>query len=63
MAIVHAYSVHHYQLAYWLASAGVVPGDVIDFVVVSPSLMPLALKGGQWLLSASLSRNATMHLP
>lgn len=45
--IVHQHSAHHYQLAYWLAAGGVVPGRDVDLVVVPPSLMPAALATGQ----------------
>lgn len=45
--IVHAYSTHHYSLAYWLASAGIVPGHDIELTVLPPSLMGAALDSGQ----------------
>jgi len=45
--IVHQHSAHHYQLAYWLAAGGVVPGRDVDLVVVPPSLMPAALASGR----------------
>lgn len=47
LGIVHAYSAHHYQLAYWMASAGIIPGRDVELVVVPPSLMPSALAGRQ----------------
>lgn len=47
LGIVHHYSAHHYELAYWLASAGVVPGRDVELVVVPPSLMAAALEAGQ----------------
>lgn len=47
LGIVHAYSAHHYQLAYWMASAGIVPGRDVELVVVPPLLMPSALAGRQ----------------
>lgn len=47
LGIVHAYSAHHYQLAYWMASGGVFPGRDVELVVVPPSLMPAALAGRQ----------------
>lgn len=46
-AIVHPYSAHHYQLAYWLGWAGIAPGVDVDFVVLPPPLMTAALAGGQ----------------
>lgn len=46
-AIVHPYSAHHYQLAYWLGWAGISPGTDVDLVVLPPSLMTAALAGGQ----------------
>ncbi|MCH9809472.1 MAG: ABC transporter substrate-binding protein [Alphaproteobacteria bacterium] len=46
LGIVHPYSSHHYQLAYWLASGGIVPGRDVDLVVVPPSLMPAAIASG-----------------
>lgn len=42
--IVHPFSAHRYELAYWLASGGLMPGRDVEFVVVPPSLMPSALK-------------------
>jgi NitT/TauT family transport system ATP-binding protein len=45
--IVHQHSAHHYQLAYWLAAGGIVPGRDVDLVVVPPSLMPAALASGR----------------
>ena len=47
LGVVHPYSAHHYELAYWLASAGLIPGAMIDLVVVPPPLMPAALASGQ----------------
>ncbi len=47
LAIVHPHSAHHYQLAYWLAAAGVDPKADVELVVVPPPLMPDALAGGQ----------------
>jgi NitT/TauT family transport system ATP-binding protein len=46
-AIVHPYSAHHYQLAYWLGWAGISPGVDVEFVVLPPSLMTAALASGQ----------------
>lgn len=45
--IVHAFSAHHYELAYWLAAGGILPGADIDLVVLPPSLMPAALASGR----------------
>ena len=47
LGIVHPYSAHHYQLAYWIAAAGIVPGRDVDLVVLPPPLMPDALASGQ----------------
>ncbi len=46
LGIVHPHSAHHYELAYWLASAGILPGRDVDLVVVPPSLMPAAIASG-----------------
>lgn len=46
MAIVHPFSAHYYQLAYWLAWAGVRPRSDVDLVVIPPSLMAAALESG-----------------
>lgn len=47
LAVVHAHSTHHYQLAYWLAYAGVRLGTDVELVVVPPSLTTAALDTGQ----------------
>lgn len=47
IAIVHAHSAHHYQLAHWLAHAGLRLGVDVSLVVVPPPLMPEALSGAQ----------------
>ncbi|MGE0766365.1 MAG: CmpA/NrtA family ABC transporter substrate-binding protein [Hyphomicrobiaceae bacterium] len=47
LAIVHAYSAHHYQLAYWLAWAGVRPGTDVELVVIPPSLTTAALQSSR----------------
>lgn len=47
LAIVHPYSAHHYQLAYWLGWAGLCPGRDVELVVVPPPLMASALGSGQ----------------
>ncbi len=46
LGIVHPYSAHHYELAYWLASGGIVASRDVDLVVVPPSLMPAAIASG-----------------
>ncbi|MBU2582884.1 MAG: ABC transporter substrate-binding protein [Alphaproteobacteria bacterium] len=43
LGIVHPHSAHHYELAYWLSSGGIVAGQDVELVVVPPSLMPAAL--------------------
>jgi len=45
--IVHPYSAHHYDLAYWLAYAGLAPGRDVELVVVPPPLASDALAMGQ----------------
>ncbi len=47
LAIVHPFSAHHYQLAYWLAANGVDPIRDVELVVIPPSLMPAALGAQQ----------------
>ena len=47
LGIVHPHSAHHYQLAYWLAAAGLEPSRDVEFVAVPPPLMPAALAEGQ----------------
>lgn len=47
LGIVHPYSAHHYELAYWLAVGGIMPGRDVELVVVPPSLMPAALASGR----------------
>ena len=46
LAIVHGHSAHHYQLAYWLAAAGIVQERDVELVVVPPPRMPSALADG-----------------
>lgn len=45
-AIVHLYSTHHYELAYWLAVGGLLPGRDYELIVLPPPLMPAALSSG-----------------
>ncbi|MEO1693813.1 MAG: CmpA/NrtA family ABC transporter substrate-binding protein [Pseudomonadota bacterium] len=45
--IVHPHSAHRYQLAYWLASGGIIPGRDVDLLVLPPALMPAALAAGR----------------
>ncbi|MEM8976282.1 MAG: CmpA/NrtA family ABC transporter substrate-binding protein [Pseudomonadota bacterium] len=45
--IVHPHSAHRYELAYWLASGGIMPDRDVEFVVLPPSLMATALGGGR----------------
>ena len=47
LGVVHPYSAHRYQLAYWLASVGVDPDRDVEMVVVPPPLMADALAGHQ----------------
>lgn len=46
-AVVHAYSSHFYELAYWLSSAGIALYRDVDVVVLPPTLMADALAAGQ----------------
>ncbi|MBP1804879.1 CmpA/NrtA family ABC transporter substrate-binding protein [Rubellimicrobium aerolatum] len=45
-AVVHRHSGHNYELRYWLAACGLVPGRDIDIVILPPPLMPDALASG-----------------
>ncbi|MCB1512182.1 MAG: ABC transporter substrate-binding protein [Hyphomicrobiaceae bacterium] len=45
--IVHPHSAHHYELNYWLAAGGIIPGRDVELVVVPPPLMPAALASGR----------------
>lgn len=47
LAVVHPHSAHRYQVAYWLAVAGVELGRDVELVVVPPPLTAAALTGGQ----------------
>jgi ABC-type nitrate/sulfonate/bicarbonate transport system substrate-binding protein len=46
-AIVHPHSSHHYELALWLRSAGLLPGRDVELTVLPPGLMGDALASGQ----------------
>jgi len=46
-AVVHQFSSHFYEMAYWMAAAGLAPYRDIDIVVLPPPLMPDALASGQ----------------
>lgn len=45
-AVVHPHSGHNYELRYWLAACGIVPGRDIEIVILPPSFMPDALGSG-----------------
>lgn len=45
-AVVHPHFGHNYELRYWLAACGVVPGRDVEIVILPPSLMPDALASG-----------------
>lgn len=47
LGIVHQFSAHHYQLAYWLAKAGLNTADDVSFVILPPPLLPDALASGR----------------
>jgi NitT/TauT family transport system ATP-binding protein len=44
--VVHPQSGHNYELRYWLAACGIVPGRDIEIAILPPSLMPDALASG-----------------
>lgn len=44
--VVHPHSGHNYELRYWLAACGLVPGRDIEIAILPPSLMPDALARG-----------------
>ncbi len=46
LGIVHQFSAHHYQLAYWLAKAGINTIDDVSLVILPPPLLPDALASG-----------------
>ncbi len=46
-AVVHPYSSHHYQLAYWLAAAGIDPQRDVLLSVIPPASMVRALQRGE----------------
>nr|WP_282571778.1 CmpA/NrtA family ABC transporter substrate-binding protein [Roseomonas acroporae] len=46
LAVVFAYSSHHYLVRYWLASAGLDPDRDVELTVVPPPLMPRRLAEG-----------------
>lgn len=45
--VVFPTSTHHYELRFWLASAGVDPDQDVKIMVMPPPEMPAALKGGK----------------
>lgn len=45
--IVHPFSAHHYELAYWLAAGGIMPERDVELIVLPPSLMVPALVAGR----------------
>jgi two-component system, oxyanion-binding sensor len=47
IAVVHPHSAHRYQLAYWLAAAGIDPARGVELTVVPPPLTAAALADGQ----------------
>ena len=44
--VVHQTSSHNYELRYWLAASGIVPGRAGEIVVLPPPLLPGALGAG-----------------
>lgn len=46
-AVVHPYSVHNFELRYWLAACGVNPERDVDVTIVPPPLMADALGEGR----------------
>ena len=47
IAVVHPHSAHRYQVAYWLAAAGIDPVRDVELAVVPPPLTAAALTDGQ----------------
>jgi ABC-type nitrate/sulfonate/bicarbonate transport system substrate-binding protein len=47
LAVVHAYSSHHYQLAYWLAASDIDPERDVLLSVIPPISMVRALQRGE----------------
>ena len=45
--VVHAFSVHNFELRYWLAASGVMPERDIEITVLPPQLMAAAMEAGQ----------------
>lgn len=45
--VVHQFSAHFYEMAYWMAAAGLAPYRDIDLVVLPPSFMADALERGE----------------
>lgn len=43
--VVHPHSSHNYDLRYWLAGSGLVPGKDVEIVILPPPLLPDALAG------------------
>ncbi|HEY9218197.1 MAG TPA: CmpA/NrtA family ABC transporter substrate-binding protein, partial [Phenylobacterium sp.] len=46
-AVVFPFSVHHYQLRYWMAAAGIDPDRDVNIVVVPPARMTARLAVGE----------------
>jgi NitT/TauT family transport system ATP-binding protein len=45
--VVHPFSVHNYELRYWLSASGIRPDVDVEIVVLPPQLMADALAAGQ----------------
>ncbi len=45
-AVVHGFSVHAYELRYWLAASGIDPDHDVDLTIVPPAMMGDALATG-----------------
>ena len=45
-AVVHGFSVHAYELRYWLAASGINPEEDVDLTIVPPAMMGDALATG-----------------
>ena len=45
-AVVHGFSVHAYELRYWLAASGINPENDVDLTIVPPAMMGDALATG-----------------
>ena len=45
--VVHSYSVHNFELRYWLTGSGITPDHDVEITILPPQLMADALAAGQ----------------